>query len=220
MTPFDHPPSKEPTDEGLLRRWQAGDQAAGEELFERHYDTLARFFCNKVHQPEDLIQRTFLACVEHPDRFLGKANASFKTYVISIANNVLRNYYRDLNGPRNHAALPSTSAADPVPSPSAIVCEHEEEKLLLAALRSLPSDLQVLLELHYWEGSTMREMADVLELSMAQVKNGLRKGRLELKKQLARLASSRRVLDSTLTKLDDWAAGLRDKAHQAGSGGE
>ncbi|MCX4239427.1 RNA polymerase sigma factor [Paraliomyxa miuraensis] len=220
MAPFDHTPPEPTLDEELLRRWHAGDQAAGVELFERHYDTLARFFCNKAHQPEDLIQKTFLACVEHPHRFRGEANASFKTYVVSIANNVLRNYYRDLNGPRNHAALPSTSAADPAASPSAIICEHEEEKLLLAALRSLPLDLQVLLELHYWEGSTMREMANVLGLSMAQVKNGLRKGRLELQKQLARLASSRRVLESTLTQLDDWAAGLRDKSHKAGNGGE
>jgi RNA polymerase sigma factor (sigma-70 family) len=217
MAPFDHLSSEPPTDEELLHRWHAGDPAAGEELFERHYDTLARFFCNKVHQPEDLIQKTFLACVEQPDRFRGEAR--FKTYVVSIANNVLCNHYRDLDGPRNHAVLPSTSAADPAPSPSAIICEHEEEKLLLAALRSLPLDLQVLLELHYWERSTMREMANGLGISLPRVKNGLRKGRQELEKQLARLASSRRVLESTLTKLDDWAVQVRKKAHKAGNGG-
>jgi DNA-directed RNA polymerase specialized sigma24 family protein len=53
------------TDIELLEAWRGGDRRAGEQLFERHYAAVARFFRNKLEfGVDDLIQRTFLACVE------------------------------------------------------------------------------------------------------------------------------------------------------------
>ena len=41
----------------------------GEQLFVRHFDRIERFFLNKVGDASaDLIQRTFLACVEGRER--------------------------------------------------------------------------------------------------------------------------------------------------------
>ena len=50
------------SDAELVDAWRAGDRGAGEALFERHYDAVARFFHNKVGDAaSDLIQRAFLA---------------------------------------------------------------------------------------------------------------------------------------------------------------
>ena len=82
-----------PTDLELLEAWRGGDRQAGEALFERHFDAIARFFRNKVdHGIDDLIQRTFLACVESKDQFRGEA--SFRTFLFAVAHNVLGKHYR------------------------------------------------------------------------------------------------------------------------------
>ena len=51
--------------EELLEAWRGGDRRAGEQLFERHYAAVSRFFRKKLEfGVDDLIQRSFLACVE------------------------------------------------------------------------------------------------------------------------------------------------------------
>ncbi len=84
------------TDEELLHAWRCGDKAAGDKLVDRHYESVDRFFRNKVNEHDlgDLTQRTFLACLEHPDRYEGRHGATFKTYLLGIAW-VLFKHYRD-----------------------------------------------------------------------------------------------------------------------------
>ena len=79
-----------PTDDfETLDRWRAGDRAAGNELLRRHFDGLYRFFRNKVDEGvDDLIQRSFLACVESKDRF--RKQASFRTYLFTVARHERR----------------------------------------------------------------------------------------------------------------------------------
>lgn len=48
----------ETTDVELLEAWRGGDRRAGEQLFERHFDAVSRFFRNKLEfGVDDLIQR-------------------------------------------------------------------------------------------------------------------------------------------------------------------
>ena len=53
----------------LLRRWRGGDARAGEALFERYFERIYVFFCGRMDDGvEDMVQRTFLGCVEAGDR--------------------------------------------------------------------------------------------------------------------------------------------------------
>ncbi|MEX1364513.1 MAG: sigma-70 family RNA polymerase sigma factor, partial [Nannocystaceae bacterium] len=97
MTTTRPPPTRPPstTDRALLEQWRAGDAGAGNTLFERHFDTIARFVKNKVsHQGEleDLVQQVFLRCVEGRDRFEGRS--SFRTYLFAVAHNTLLEHFR------------------------------------------------------------------------------------------------------------------------------
>jgi len=62
-------------DVALLEARCRGDRAAGAELFERHYPSVARFFHNKVDEAaqEDLIHETFLACLVGAARLRGQS---------------------------------------------------------------------------------------------------------------------------------------------------
>jgi len=196
-----------PTDVELLLAMRAGDRKAGDLLFERHYARLTRFFQNKASDSEDLIQRTLLACVEATGRF--REDGNFRAYLLGIAVNVLREHYRKVSGPLRHPLPDEVSAEDLGQSPSAALVRSDDQRMLLAGLRSLPTELQMVLELYYWENMKVQEVARILELPEGTVKDRLRRGRKRLEEQLARLESSDTPLKETLTRLDQWAERLR-----------
>jgi RNA polymerase sigma-70 factor, ECF subfamily len=191
-----------------LEAWRAGDRAAGERLFDRYYEPVARFFVNKVGDASpDLIQRTFLACVEGVSRFRGEG--SFRSYLFAIAYRQLCLHYRDREGDRVDLASVSAFALDP--SLSRIVDEREEMRLFLAGLRELPLDLQVVLELHYWEQCTVVEIAAALDIPTGTVKSRLRSGRDKLRAIVERLAAHPDLAARTIHGLETWAREVRER---------
>ncbi len=195
----------EATDLDLLDAWRGGDARAGNLLFRRHFAALARFFRNKVDVGvEDLIQGTFLACIEGRDRF--REASSFRTYLFAIARNLLYGYYR-----RQHRAVDfvQTSVIDLGASPSGPLGRREETAALLRALRSIPLEFQVVLELAYWEDMKAPEIAEILEIPANTVRGRLSRARAALRQALAAAALSPALLRSTLADLDGWAATLR-----------
>ncbi|MCH9681575.1 MAG: sigma-70 family RNA polymerase sigma factor [Deltaproteobacteria bacterium] len=199
-----------PTDFELLDAWRAGDRMAGNALFDRYFDSLFRFFRNKVSEgADDLVQQTFLACVQTRDRFRG--DASFRTYLFTAARSKLYTY---LDKRRREGAAVDygvTSCADLGVSPSGIVAHNEQQRMLLTALRLLPVDLQVALELFYFEQIRGPELAQVLAVPEGTVRSRLRRGRDILRSQLQQLLESPDMVDSTMTDLESWAAALRDQ---------
>lgn len=204
------------SDAELLEAWRAGDRQAGQELFERHFDAVARFFRNKVDRGiEDLVQRTFLACVESKDRFRGES--SFRTFLFAIAHNLLRRHYRD---ERRHGApidFAITSVHDlAAPSPSLVLGQRREERLLLEALRRIPLEHQVALELFYWEKLTAAEVASVVGVPEGTAKSRIRRAKRLVVEAIAALSENQALFESTTANLERWAASLRqqlDKDH-------
>jgi RNA polymerase sigma factor (sigma-70 family) len=200
----------ERTDIELLDAWRAGEAAAGSELFARHFDAVCRFFRNKVGEgTDDLIQRTFLAMVESRDRFRG--DASFRTYLFTVARNEL--YAQLRRGGRELARFDplECSVHDLGPTPTFVLTQLKEQRLLLEALRRVPLDLQIALELYYWEDLPASELARVLDLPEGTVRTRLRRARQLLEQAMRELGEGEAELDSTLAGLDDWAKSLRDQ---------
>ncbi len=193
----------------LLEAWRGGDRHAGEQLFERHFDAVARFFRNKVNSGiDDLIQRTFLACVEGKDRFRGEA--SFRTFLFAVAHNVLGKHYRSKRRHGDRIDFGVTSVHDLAPSPSVVIAKHHEHRVLLQALRRIPLEHQIVLELYYWERQTAAEVAQVLDVPEGTARTRIRRAKQLLEEQMKRLVADKALLESTLVNLDSWAASLRD----------
>lgn len=193
----------------LLEAWRGGDRHAGEQLFERHFDAVARFFRNKVNSGiDDLIQRTFLACVEGKDRFRGEA--SFRTFLFAVAHNVLGKHYRSKRRHGDRIDFGVTSVHDLAPSPSVVIAKHREHRVLLQALRRIPLEHQIVLELYYWERQTAAEVAQVLDVPEGTARTRIRRAKQLLEEQMKRLVADKALLESTLVNLDSWAASLRD----------
>jgi RNA polymerase sigma factor (sigma-70 family) len=192
-------------DEALLEAWNRGDAGSGEQLFDRYFVRLVRFFRTKVHgDVEELVQQTFLGCLESRSRFLGEG--SFRGFLFAIARNVLHNFYRARTRKGEEVAISEVSLHDLDPRPSTVLAERREHQILLESLRRLPLDAQLILELHYWEEMTSAAIAQVLQVPHGTAQTRIRRARRLLAEELERQRSKHPgPLD-----FDAWARSLRE----------
>lgn len=193
----------------LLEAWRDGDRDAGSALFERHFERLYRFFRTKVSSgADDLVQQTFMACVQSRDGFRG--DASFRTYLYTAARSKLYTYLERRRREAGRVDWGVTSCADLGISPSGVVAKHEEQRLLLLGLRRLPVEMQTALELYYFEQVRGPELAALLGVPEGTVRSRLRRGRELLRERLLEIGNQPDV-ESTLSDLEGWAARIRDE---------
>lgn len=172
------------SDAQLLDAWRQGDQAAARELFDRYFDRIYRFFATKVGDGvQDLIQETFLGCVEARDSISDPS--MFRRYLFGIARRRLYRRWRDGDDKIDFGV---STVADLSPSPSRLLVQNEEQRNVLAAMQRLPVDLQIVLELFYWETMTAPEIGAVLDLAEGTVRTRLRRARELLGRELPRVA--------------------------------
>ena len=173
------------SDEQLLSAWADGDNAAGTALVDRHFERVSQFFRNKVGaEIEDLVQQTFLACVEARSRY--EHRSSFVTFLLGIARNQLFNFYKSRR--REPVDVTISSVRDLGTSPSGALARRDDERLLADALQRVSLDAQTILELAYWDGLDGPEIAEVLVVPLNTAYTRLRRARESLRAQLRALA--------------------------------
>ena len=196
------------SDADLLAAWSAGDRAAGGALFERHFESLYRFFRSKAPEhSEELVQRTFKACLEKRET-LGEL-ASFHAFLYGVARFELLRLFRRKHKAARETDLGRLSICDLDPSPSRIAADKQEHRLLLEALRRIPIDFQIVLELHYWEELSTAEVADALGIPQGTVKTRIRRARTLVAEAIATLTSDPVLLESTTSGFEGWVVDVR-----------
>jgi len=183
------------SDVELLNQWRDGSKGAAETLMERHFDAMYRFFRTKVsHDVEDLVQSTFLACVEARTAI---GNDGFRGYLYGVARHKLVDHLRQKYRGGQVLDLDRISVANLDTTPSHAASRKQEQRLLMDALRRLPVDWQIALELAYWEGLSGREIAQTLGVQENTVRSRLGRARARLREELETLSSAGRA-DTTL----------------------
>ncbi len=201
------------SDHELLGAWQGGDEQSGSELVRRYFARVHAFFDGKVGTAtDDLVQRTFLACTAARERI--DPDRSFRTYLFGIARNQLLQHYARLHRDENVEALGERPVDALEPSPSQVVAKHHEQKLLLRALRAIPLDLQIVIELFYWEDMPLSEIAGVVEIPEGTVKSRLFRAKEVLRERIAELAASPELGRTTVDGLEAWARSLRERPRE------
>ena len=192
----------------LLDRWRAGDQNAGNTLFQRHFDSICRFFENKVESDVDeLVQATFFACVRSRDQF--RKQCSFRTYLYTIARNELYGYLRRRRRSGDLLDFHVTSLLDLGLTPSGQLARDQDHDLLLRSLRTLPLEQQILLELHYWEDMSPAQLAEVFDIAQTTARTRLFRARQALRECMEKLANKPSPVHASVENLDAWARLLR-----------
>jgi RNA polymerase sigma-70 factor (ECF subfamily) len=179
----------------LLEAWRAGDAEAGSALVGEHFEAISRFFRAKLGDDvEDIIQETFLACVEARDRIEG----NFRGYLFGVATRRLFQHLRDRYKQRN-LDFSVSSLADLRTTPSEGVARNQRAELIRSALRQLPLDAQLTLELAYWEGLSGAEIAAALDVEPGTVRSRLTRARSRLREIVVELGGDPGELFGTAT---------------------
>jgi RNA polymerase sigma factor (sigma-70 family) len=197
-------------DLALLERWRAGDGAAGNDLFRRHFEALYRFFEHKTDgEIDDLVQETFLACLRGRDVF--RRHSSFRTYLFAIARNHLFGYWRRRKAGPSPLDFENVSVAALSTSIDTRLSRKQDRAALLAALRALPLDQQLLLEMFYWEELERDQLAEVFEVAAATIGSRLFRARQALHDSLTAITADPAVAPVTGEHpgdFDNWARAL------------
>jgi len=181
-------------DDELVKRVQAGNSEAFEELVRRYehkvYNITYRLMGNEQDASEAL-QDAFLRAY----RFIGKFQfkSSFFTWLYRIATNVSLSKLRkrekvdivSIDQPVNEAGDLSFEIPDVKYGPEKLMKQRELRAALQKAVDELAADYRSVVVLRDLEGLNNEEVSKVLDLSVAAVKSRLHRGRLVLREKLA-----------------------------------
>ncbi len=193
-------------DHDLVKRWQAGDEGAFEQLVRRHekkvFRLLLRMMGNR-EEAEDVAQETFLSLHRHGHRFRG--DARFSTFVYRVASNAALNRRRTLG--RNRARIQKLAvrqaAGDDLPhaprDPEDATIGVELSAQVRLALESLKPSLRLPVLLYDIEGLAYGEIAKILGVAEDTVKSRIHRARQALRVQLAPLVRESRGGDVAAT---------------------
>lgn len=199
-------------DLALLEAWRNGDRTAADVLLTKYYNLIRRTVVTKVPPDvvDDIVQHVITELIERRDAF--RADATLRAYVLSIVRNTIGDFYRKREKKLvEHVGVFDSSVRDLGAGPSTLLLQHEDQRLLLEALRSISLDDQLILELYYWEDMSGPDLAQVFEAPEPAIRSRLRRAKERLEAQLHQLAHDPRELAQTITDLNAWAKKLRDE---------
>jgi RNA polymerase sigma-70 factor (ECF subfamily) len=158
------------SDESLIRRIAAGDQLAMRTLFARHRIPLYRWLLRIVRDEttaEDLLSDVFLDVWRQAASFQGRASVS--TWLLAIAR------YKALSARRARVDAQlderiASTVADPADNPEAALQEKNRSKMLRDSLASLSPEHGEVIDLVYYHGKSVKEVADIIGVGEATVK--------------------------------------------------
>jgi RNA polymerase sigma factor (sigma-70 family) len=181
-------------DFALLSRWRDGDRSAGEQLFQRQFDHLYRFFASKCNGDiDELVQSTLLGCLNAKQQF--RADSTFKAYMFTVARHELYKYLRARRRDQERLDFSTISIADLATTPGTRIARDQAHRRLLDALRELPVEQQTLLELYYWEDLDIATLGTIFDAPPPTIRTWLYRARQQLKE---RLAADEAKLDTSL----------------------
>ena len=185
MRIFHLKPLRQLTDEQLMARAKAGNDAAFEELYHRFARRLKGFFFLQLGGDEELAadatHDVFLRAYEARNRY--QEGKSVSTWLFTIAYNICRNHYRSN---AYEAQLLATLDAEPVTDQQIEVQLDQAalDEALVQVLSELPAPLHQIFSLHYQEELTIPQIAEIVGVPEGTVKSRLHKTMNIIRKKL------------------------------------
>ena len=170
-------------DQDLVRRAQAGDMAAFEELVRRHQRGLFSYLyrmCRNTNDAEEIAQAAMVKAWEKLAGFRGAS--SFKTWLYRIGTNLCFNL-RTRRKPTEE--LSETMAAPDAERPEQAFQQKVREETVRKALATLPADQRAALVLSVYQDMSYREIAETLGKTVRAVDSLLFRAKTNARKALA-----------------------------------
>ena len=165
-----HEAASETSDEMLIGRIAGGDQLAMRTLFARHRVALYRWLLRLVRDEapaEDLLSDVFLDVWRQAASFRGRASVS--TWLLAIARHMAASARRRRNDAELDEATVST-VPDPADDAEVTLQKKNRAEALRQSLHRLSPDHREVIDLAYYHGKSVKEIAEIVSISEATVK--------------------------------------------------
>jgi RNA polymerase sigma-70 factor (ECF subfamily) len=170
----------------LIQQAEAGDTAAFAVLVQQYGQfvyNLALRTLNNSEEAEDIVQETFLRAWKGIRDF--RAEAHLRTWLYRITINLCYNRLPGLKA--DFAALEPDELSSPLEGAQAIerrILTAEMCEQLYHAVDHLPETYRLLITLHYMDGYSYEEIAEMTQMSLGTIKTGLFRARQQLRQVL------------------------------------
>ena len=173
------------SDEVVIRRIADGDQLAMRTLFARYRVAIYRWLLRLVSDEalaEDLLSDVFLDVWRKAASF--EARSSVSTWLLAIAR------YKALSARRRqpHAELNdelASTVADPADDPELALQKKDRAELLRQSLAKLSREHGEVIDLVYYHGKSVKEVAEIIGINEATVKTRMFYARKKLAELVA-----------------------------------
>jgi RNA polymerase sigma-70 factor (ECF subfamily) len=165
------------TDESLMIAVSKGDKRAFNEIYERYSGPLLGYFIRMLwkdrEKAEDFVHDIFAKIIRKPELF--DPNRKFKTWVFSVANNMCKNEYKKQEVRKNTSNGLDSSYAVPDQSTNVLseVADSQFRDEFEKSLDDLDQKHSEVFRLRHLDGLSIKEIAEVLEISDGTVKSRL-----------------------------------------------
>lgn len=149
------------------------DKDAFGALYERYVKKIYNYVYYRTgnqHDAEDLTSRVFFRAMSHIENYVERG-VPFQAWLYRIAHNLIANWHRD-RGRRKIIPLDEYVVAglrSDAPDKSAE--DAEEQDQLLAAIRRLPEDRQLLLSLKFIDQLSNAEIGEIMDRTEGAIKS-------------------------------------------------
>jgi RNA polymerase sigma-70 factor, ECF subfamily len=189
----------EPSDQAMVEAIRSGDETAAARLIHLYYQRVYAFLRRLSGNEEDaadLTQRTFSRVWQALESFAGRSSLS--SWIHGIAYHIYVDWRRRYNPgePRSDEWWATRPA--PEDSPDEIAGRNDLASRLYQLVEHLSADLRETIHLHYYQGLSLQETADAMEVATSTVKYRQRLAISELQQKVA--ADGATVRSATLTK--------------------
>lgn len=167
---------KQLSDEELMKLLSKGNQKAFDEIYLRYSDVLFGYFMKMLARDkekcEDMVHDLFAKIIRKPDYF--NVNRSFRTWVFSVACNMCKNEYKRMSV-RKHVSndFEPTKSLQAESDTLKKVHESTFSESFYKALNALDEKHKNVFALRHFEGLSMKDIAETLEINEGTVKSRL-----------------------------------------------
>ena len=144
---------------------------------------IAYLYVNDQVECEDIIQEVFITCYENLSKF--RHEASYKTWLIRITINKCKDY-RKRWSIKNLIYKPEIYPLNTSQSSEDVYIQQQYSDEIIKQIASFSGKYKEVLILYYYQEMNMREISDVLNISINTVKSRLLRGRVALQCKLER----------------------------------
>jgi RNA polymerase sigma-70 factor (ECF subfamily) len=172
--------------EALCREARAGDVAAASELLTMFYERIFSYFrrlAGDDAEAADLTQKTFCRVWTSLPSY--QARSSFSSWLHAIAHHVYVDWRRKKNVAGCQPDAWWQSCAADTPSPFENAAERDLAHQLYGWVERLEDGTREVIHLHYYQGLSLKETAEALNIATSTVKYRLREALHFLRAQAA-----------------------------------